>query len=113
MGSKGALQPPAPVATWRALLEAPRCGRDWIHMAVWTVSVWRPTCPCGACVLGSLAGCLLQFRLPPKPQEATRRAPVSCAMYSACPGENEEHHFVTYRIAGSYVVFRVAMLYVS
>lgn len=32
-------------------------------------------------------------------------------MYSACPGEDEEHHSVTYRLAGSYVNFRVRLLY--
>jgi hypothetical protein len=37
------------------------------------------------------------------------RSPVSCARYSACLGENEEHQFVTYRFAGSYGDFRGAV----
>ena len=37
------------------------------------------------------------------------RSAVSCTMYSACPGEDEEHHSVTYRLAGSYVNFRGAV----
>jgi hypothetical protein len=47
MGSKGSLQTPAPVATWRALLEAPRCGRDWIHVAAWIYRFGEPMCPFG------------------------------------------------------------------
>ena len=39
------------------------------------------------------------------------RSAVSCAMYSAGHGKDEEHHSVTYRLAGSYAVFRVALLY--
>jgi hypothetical protein len=46
-GSKGALQPPAPSATWRAQLKAPRYGRDLTRVAARVLSVWRPTCPCG------------------------------------------------------------------
>ena len=37
------------------------------------------------------------------------RSAVSCARYSACPGEDEEHQFVTYRLARSYVNSRGAV----
>jgi hypothetical protein len=47
MGSKGSLQTLAPVATWRALLEAPRYGRDWIHVAAWIYRFGEPMCPFG------------------------------------------------------------------
>jgi len=88
------------------------------------LSVWRTDVPFRACVFGSLAGCILRSRLPPKPHEATRRACVlgrwfapdqSCPapMYSAGPGEIEEHQYVTYRHAGSYADFRVRSLYAS
>jgi hypothetical protein len=41
------------------------------------------------------------------------RSPVSCARYSACLGKIEEHHSVSYRFAGTNVVLRVSVLYVS
>ncbi len=41
------------------------------------------------------------------------RSAVSCAMYSARLGEDEEHHSVTYRLAGSYVNSEVRLLYLA
>lgn len=42
------------------------------------------------------------------------RSAMSCAMYSAGHAKSEEHQFVTYRLAGSYVnsgIFGGALLY--
>ena len=58
-GSKEPLQIPAPVATWRALLEAPRYGGNLVHVGDVDLSVWRTDAPSRACVIGSLAGCAI------------------------------------------------------
>ena|SRR3569833_3717118 len=52
------------------------------------LSVLATDVPFRACVFGSLAGCLLWFRLPSKPQEATRRACVIARRFARdhpCP----------------------------
>jgi len=80
-GSNGALQLRAPVATWRALLEAPRYGGNWGHVGDVPCRSWRTDVPSRACVFGSLAGCLMRSRVPlgrsARPHEATRRACAS------------------------------------
>ena len=47
---------PAPVATWRALLEAPRYGGNSVHVGDVDLSVWRTDVPLRACIrqLGGL-----------------------------------------------------------
>ena len=75
-GSNGALQLRAPVATWRALLEAPRYGGNWVHVATWTLSVWRTDVPFRAYVFGSLAGCTMESVERTNPMVQARRACV-------------------------------------
>ena len=124
MGRRGHHSPQRPLQRGEPVLEAPRYGRDMdprgyvdpVGLAT-DVPLWG-VCDSGAGGLPAAVSSAAETAggNPPSMDAhalVRARSPVSCARYSACLGKIEEHHSVSYRLAGTNVVFRVSVLYVS
>ena len=114
-GSNGALQLRAPVATWRALLEAPRYGGNWIHVGDVDPIGLADRCALSGVCIRQLGGLHDGVCRTDKPHGADRRACVlargsardyrmSFVTYSESRFKNMEHQEVSALPTGRCVI---------